>query len=67
MKKIQTNTRLLCDGMKGQNYWSHGSMEYFPKKNIRIKPGHVIYKCFSANLCNSLDDEITLYPDNPFY
>lgn len=28
MKKIQTNSRLLCDGMKGQNYWLHGSMEY---------------------------------------
>lgn len=28
MNKIKTNSRLLCDGMKGQNYWLHGSMEY---------------------------------------
>ena len=28
MKKILPNTRLLCDGMKGQNYWFNGCMEY---------------------------------------
>ncbi len=28
MKKVLSNTRLLCDGMKGQNYWFNGCMEY---------------------------------------
>ena len=28
MKKVFDNTRVLCDGMKGQNYWFNGCMEY---------------------------------------
>ena len=28
MKKLPINTRKLCDGMKGQNYWFNGCMEY---------------------------------------
>lgn len=28
MKKLLSSTRRLCDGMKGQNYWFNGCMEY---------------------------------------
>jgi hypothetical protein len=28
MRKISQNPRVLCDGMKGQNYWFNGCMEY---------------------------------------
>ena len=28
MKKIPYKPRVICDGMKGQNYWFNGCMEY---------------------------------------
>ena len=28
MRKLLSNTRVLCEGMHGQNYWFHGCIEY---------------------------------------
>ena len=69
MKKIQQKPRIICDGMKGQNYWFNGCMEYLMECLGEAKEydywffSGITGDSFIQLYCKNISDMIFCYSD----
>jgi hypothetical protein len=69
MVKIQQKPRVICDGMKGQNYWFNGCMDYLMECAGESNDydywffSGITYDSFTQIFCKNISDMVFCYSD----